>query len=298
MVNNPEMKTDYSAETSKQEYTRRLEEKGKVKRTEITLMPILNELLKKLWLIGLVAFICGIGADIYCHLFIAPSYLSSFTAYVNNAKERNSDTVTNSDMQARIRIVKTYSQVIKSKAVMQAAIEKMGSGQSANELLSYVQVEPASDSEVITVNVTTENPDFSYELANAIADVAPTYLEDVVEGSSMRIIDSPELPTSSVAPVYAKWLIGGFAGGLILIVLILVIRFIRDDTVKNENDLENYFSLPVVGIIPDMDNAMSANGYSYNYDYNYYNYSYGYGDYYYKKPSNNKSGGDEDGSKK
>ncbi len=298
MVNNSEIKTDYSAEASKHEYARRLEEKTKAKRTEITLMPIIHELIRKLWLIGIVALICGIGADIYCHLFIAPTYLSSFTAYVNNAKQPNNDTLTNSDMQARIRIVKTYSQVIKSKAVMQAAAEKMSNGHSANELLSYVQVEPASDSEIITVNVTTENPDFSYELANAIADVAPAYLEDVVEGSSMRIIDSPELPTSSVSPVYARWLIGGFAGGLILIVIILVIRFIRDDTVKNENDLENYFSLPVVGIIPDMDNAMSANGYSYNYDYNYYNYSYGYGDYYYKKPSKKTSGGDEDGSEK
>ncbi|MBQ1507634.1 MAG: hypothetical protein IIZ36_04340, partial [Ruminococcus sp.] len=75
-------------------------------------------------------------------------------------------------------------------------------------------------------------------------------------------------------------------------------RFLRDDTVKSDSELEARFSLPVVGIIPDMDNAMSTNGYSYSYDYNYYNYEYGYGydRYYYK--SSKASGGDKDGAKK
>lgn len=49
---------------------------------EIDIIPILKELIKKLWLIALVGLVVGGAFFVGAKVFIKPTYRSGFTAYV------------------------------------------------------------------------------------------------------------------------------------------------------------------------------------------------------------------------
>ena len=55
---------------------------------EIDIIPILKELLKKLWLIILVGLILSGAVFVGTKVLIKPTYRSGFTAYVNNKQSK------------------------------------------------------------------------------------------------------------------------------------------------------------------------------------------------------------------
>ena len=62
----------------------------------------------------------------------------------------------------------------------------------------------------------------------------------------------------------------------------MLVKYFRDDTIKSEGDLEGRYNLPVVGIIPNLNETKGMDYASYDY-------------YYYKTPEtkkpNKKKGG-------
>lgn len=230
-------------------------------------VPLFRFLLHKLWLIILVAVICALAAYGMTKIFVKPTYRSSFTAYVNNQHSQSAkDSLTSSDILAAHELVETYSTILKSNSVLSAAGEKAGLDYSYAQLKNMVTTEIMENTEVITVYTVMQQPSDAYNLASSIAEVAPEYIKEVVEGSSMKIIDHPEVPIYRHGPSYVKAGLFGAIGGVLLTLVILVIWFFKDDTIIDENGLEERFGFPLLGIIPDS-NEVSASTSDYDYEY-------------------------------
>ena len=219
---------------------------------EINLFPLLKEIFKKLWLIILVGLIVGGTVFIGTKVLIKPSYRSGFTAYVNNKQgKKTTDYLTSSDVSAAKELVLTYKSIISSNSILSAAAESIGIDLSYTELAKKVSTEVKDDTEIITVYVVDNDPQFAYDYAQAISKTAPAYMEKIVEGSSMKIIDVPEYSEKRYKPSYIRYGLFGSLIGVIIVIIVLIIRFFMDDTVKNEDDIESAFSIPILGIIPD-----------------------------------------------
>ena len=191
---------------------------------EIDIIPILKELLKKLWLIILVGLILSGAVFVGTKVLIKPTYRSGFTAYVNNKQSKeNTDFLSSSDVTASKQLVLTYQKILTSNTILTAAAKSM-------------------------------------EL-----DTAPQYMAQIVEGSSMKIIDYPEFSDKRYKPSYSRFALIGFLIGALIVIVFVIIRYFTDDTVKSESDIESSFSIPILGVIPDVSKA--SNNHS---DYYYY----------------------------
>lgn len=252
---------------------------------QINLLAIFTELFKKLWLLILVAVIVGGSCFALSKFLITPTYRASFTAYVNNRSQLSTvqDTISSNDVSASQQLVRAYSKIIVSKNVLSGAAESISSDLSYTQLKNMVTAQ-VDDTEIITVYVVDSSPEEAYKLASAIANISTIKIADIIEGSSMKIIDMPQKPTSIYKPSYVKNTAIGCLIGVVLAAAYVIVRFLMDDKVKNENDLETRFSLPVVGVIPDM-NAIAKNAN------NYYEYEYAY------RNSEIKRSGGKDGKK-
>ena len=232
---------------------------------EINIVPLLKEILKKLWLIVLVGLIAGGGAFVGAKILVKPTYRSGFTAYVNNKQgKQNTDYLTSSDVAAAKQLVLTYQSIIKSSSILTTAAESIGIDKSYESLAKIVSTEVKDETEIISVYVVDTDPQFAYDYAQAISKTAPTYMAQIVEGSSMKIIDHPEYSEKRFKPSYTSYAIIGFLIGALLVVIFVIIRYFMDDTVKNEGEVENKFDLPILGVIPDVTKA-SNNGSDYYY---------------------------------
>ena len=250
---------------------------------EIDLIPIFKVLLKKMWIILLAAIIAGGVVFSASKLLVTPMYRSSFTAYVNNRSRINSDTdlLSSSDLTAAQELVRAYSKILTSREVLISAAKTAGFDYSYEELSKIVTTEVENETEIITVYVECDSPDNAYRLARTIANDAPNQIADIIDGSSMKIIDAPQIETEVYSPNYVRNTVIGAVLGFLIAAAVVVIRFLLDDKVKNENELENRFSLPVVGVIPNMNSSPKGS--------NYYYYEYSY------KKSDSKRGGVNNG---
>lgn len=218
---------------------------------ELDLARIGRVLLKRAWLIVAVSLVMALVSFIWSALFITPTYQSYFTAYVNN--RMNTDTGVNTstgDLTASMGLVYVYQDIITSRSVLSAAAEECGT--DYNRVLNGVSAYVSETAPVVTVVVETTSPKLSLKLAQKIAELAPSKVAEVVDGSSMRIIDEPVAPTGKHSPNNLKNALLGAAAGLVVAVLVCIISDVIHDDVQDGADLERRYSVPVIGHIPDM----------------------------------------------
>ena len=240
--------------------------KNEKEKREINLLPLLFVLLRKAWLIILVGIVCAGLLYGFAKLFVIPTYMCGFTAYVNNQHvQANKDTLTNSDLAASQHLTKTYNYILKSNSILDAALETAASELSRGQLRKMIKTEIQEDTEVISLYVISESPQEAYDLAVAIAKVAPSYMSEIIEGSSMKIVDYPVYSDSRYKPDYSKYAIAGFFAGALAVIIILSILYFVDDTIKSEDEVEQAFSVPILGIIPDMMDSEHGGSYYYYY---------------------------------
>lgn len=240
---------------------------------EFDILPLIKALLTKLWLMVLVGLVVAIVAFGATKALIKPTYRCGFSAYVNNQHAQRADksTLTNSDLVAAQHLTKTLSYIIRSNTILTASLKSIDSDLTYEAFSNMVTTDIKDETELISVYVVNQDPQMAYDLANAIAKTAPAYMAEIVEGSSMKIVDYPVYSDKRYGPSYIKYSIFGFIAGFLIVLIFFIIRYFKDDSVKEDRDLEARFSIPVLGVIPDIDNV-SKNGSNYKSD-----YAYGYG---------------------
>ena len=251
-----------------------------VREIEVTIAPLLSAVLKKLWLIILGAVIGALVFQGVVRLTIKPTYLSSFTAFINNQTQTDAqkNSVNSADLQASRELVRTYSRILTSNNVLVASAEFINLDMSYEQLSGCVSTQVEDNTQVIRVNVITTDATLSYKLAQAIANTAPTYMAQIVEGSSMKIVDAPRPPKGKYGPNYFTASLIGFLVGAVLTLIYVLVKYFKDESIKSEGDLEGRYKLPVIGVIPNL-NETRAFGYAQS---DYYN------EYYLKKDDSKK----------
>lgn len=236
---------------------------------EIDIFRLLMILWRRAWVIALVTVICAVLTLSYSLFFITPTYRSSFTAYVNNRVENfeGNGSTTTSDLNASIGLTYLYQDILVSRSVLMDAAELCGLDCSYNQLRGKVSTTVSDDSALISVYVVDEDPVLATELAAAIATVAPGHVERMRDGSSMRILDEPVQPVGKFAPNNTKYAAIGAVVGFVLCVACVMIKDLLNDRVEDADELERRHNLIVIGIIPDLSSADSANSYGYGYAY-------------------------------
>ena len=221
---------------------------------EIDLRELFKLLLKRAWIIVLCAVVLGAGVLAYTVNFVTPQYEASVTMYVNNISNKDDSYVSSADLAVALKLVTTYVNIIQSDRVLDKVIKETGLALSANQVRGMISAEVVGETEMFNVAVTTPNPQMSADIANAIADVAPEEIAEIIEGSSAKIIDYARVPSGRSSPSYSMSTILGALIGAVLAVIVIVVYNMLDVRVKNEEDLAKICTVPVLGVIPDLSN--------------------------------------------
>lgn len=219
---------------------------------EIDLRKLGKLLLKRIWIIVLCAVLVGAATLVYTANFVTPVYTAGVTIYVNNNSGKDNTYVSSSDLAVALRLVATYVNIIESDTVLEKVIDATGYDLKIEQLRAMLDAEAMGETEMFKVQITSPDPEASAELANTIAEIAPGEIAAIIEGSSAKIIDYARVPEGRSAPSYTTNTIMGVLIGMVLAVLGILIEMVADVRIKNEEDLESIYAIPVLGSIPDM----------------------------------------------
>lgn len=233
---------------------------------EIKLSDIFNAMWSRKWLIIIITIVAALGAAVVTKFFITPQYAATIRLYVNNSTE-SSATITSSDMTAAKSLVSTYFTVIQSDSVLDSVIDETGlTYYTPEKLKKMLSGGAVNDTEVFSITVTGPIASDCSILANSIADVAPDKIADIVEGSSVKIIDRAKEPVSPISPSLIKNVAIAAVIGFILSSLIAVLIFMFNTMIVTEDDIKKITDIPVLGVFSDFSQVRVSRGKSAKYE--------------------------------
>ena len=227
--------------------------KKRAQRTEeIDLLELFKYLWKHIGVIIALVLICGFLAVMITVLFIKPTYESYVQIYVNNTSNaQNSGYISSGDITAAKSLVSTYSVILKSDTTLKDVAARLNDSYTTEELSRMITANAVNNTEIFRVTVRSTVPQTSQLIANTIASVLPGRISEVVDGSSVRIVDYAQLPTHKASPSLSKNATIGLLIGLILGLAIFTISFLTDDVVHDIDYIKDQYDVPILGVIPD-----------------------------------------------
>ena len=231
---------------------------------EIDLGRLFRALVKKSWLIGIVSIICAVAMFLGTVFFVAPEYQSTAMFYVNNNSLSLGETslsITSSDISASKSLVNTYIVILMTRESLNDVIDYAGVNRTYGQVKRMVSAKPVESTQVFEVVVTSQDPVEAEKIADAIAYILPKRISSIIEGTSAKVVDNAVLPAAPSAPSYTKKAVTGFALGLALTVLYIVIRELLDISVRAEEDIAQSCKHPVLAAVPDMESSHKHGGY-------------------------------------
>ena len=149
---------------------------------------------------------------------------------------------------------------------MSETIREAGVDMKTASLRKIVTTSAVNNTEVFDLYVTDTSKERAAALANAIADVSPAIIMEIVEGSSVKVIDDALVPTERYSPSYSRNLILGALIGFVAACAVVIVITLLDDTVKSTADFEGY-KYPMLAVIPNLDEKEESGRYGYGYGY-------------------------------
>lgn len=224
---------------------------------ELNLKDIMSLLFSKLLLIILAILLCAGAAFAYTYFFVDPTYTSSAKLVARN-KDSFSGSITSSDLAASQALVSTCMNVLTTEDFLDRVSEKLESKYyniSNAYIRNHMSCKHISDTEIFTVQITTPDPNLSYDIANAISDLAPEVIPNTITIGELRLIDRARVPSTSSWPLMKNSAIGAVIGAVAVIAFI-IIKDMLDTTVRTKKDLEDKFGdIPVIGTIPGINKS-------------------------------------------
>lgn len=218
-------------------------------------------ILRKNWLLILLTTVLGAaGAGAYSMLS-TPLYQASTSLYVSvrSAGDSGLYELTQGGYYARSAVL-SYVDAIDTAVVMDRVIDDLNLDMTPGQLAGMISANSPTDTVLINVTVTGEDPELVAEIANSVGDsfsfVASNVLEAPDEGGKSPVhistIEPASVPLGPVSPNTTRNVALGLMLGLMLGLGAAVLRSAVETRVRSQQDVERVTDVPVIGgIIED-----------------------------------------------
>lgn len=233
--------------------------------SSIDLWQIIKTLWKKAWIIAVSTVLTGILGFMIAAFGIAPKYSSSVMLYVNNGLSVGEIlNMSSSQITGARSLVDTYIVILQNRTTLNKVIEKADVDYTFDDIEDMIKAESVNGTEVMRITVTSTDPYEAAEIANAIAVVLPQRISEIINGSTMEVVDSGAVNLRKVSPSISGYTVVGMLVGAIISILVLIVMDMRDETIRGEEYILQNYDYPILAKIPDLSSTDSK---SYGYYY-------------------------------
>lgn len=222
---------------------------------EVNIAELLAVLLSKWWIILLSGIVAAALIFVGTKMFVDPVYESVTKIFVLSQEDGNY--LTSTDMQLSSYLTKDYAELIKSRTVAEAVIERLELDLTPESLTGTMYVQTKADTRVVAIIVKNRDPELAQQLANEIREVSAKQIVDVMGVQAVNVVDEANLPTTPSSPNMRNTAIIGFAWGALIAIVLILFKHLMDDSVKSPDDVEAYLGLTVLASIPYHDQTES-----------------------------------------
>ncbi len=215
---------------------------------EIDLKDFLIYLKKFIAAIVIAAIIAVGGAFFYDTQVKIPMY-SSYTTVILAQQANANSSITQSDITVNQKLVSTYSEIVKSKLVLQQTIDQLNLDENYDTLNKHVSVKAVESTEIIKISVTNKDPETASTIANRIAANFIREVSNIYDLDNVSVIDKAQVNDAPSNNTLTRDLAVAAIVAIFGVIAIAFIIFYFDDSIKYSEDLENKIGMPIAGKI-------------------------------------------------
>ena len=211
----------------------------------------------------------AVGGVVYYDMNIKkPMYKTSTTVVLAQSSDKNiTSQATLNDVNLNQKLVATYTEIVKSKLVLQQAIDELGLETSVNDLAKHVTVTAVEDTEILKITVEDGNKEIAAQIANKIADIFTKEIKNIYKLENVSALDVAQTTEGVSNNTTIRDGVIAFLLSVFGISAIAFIVYYFDDTIKYNDELERKIKMPIAGKIvkseinPKKDNELIVERY-------------------------------------
>ena len=211
---------------------------------------------KKLAIILITLMFVAVGIG-YSYFFVKPEYTSTTSlvlAQSSSSGQTGDGAISATDLTMNSKLVSTYSELIKRKAILGQVCENLNIPDSnIQELRGKIKVNSAKNTEIIEISVTNKDPNKAAAIANEIAKVFGEKIVEIYNISNVYLLDRAEANAVPSNINHMKDVVIFAFIGLVIAAVYVLIANMLDNTIKTEQDVEATTELLVLSSIPNYD---------------------------------------------
>lgn len=204
----------------------------------------------KILIIILFMLLSAISAAVYGIFIQVPKYKSTTTILLRSDNLQGT-VLTYNDVSVNKNLVSTYSQIVKSKRILNQVNDNLNLNYTYNNLSNMISVSAVSDTELIKITVTNEDKIKAKKIANEAANVFVEEIPELFNISNVSILDEAEISKEPYNVNITKQLALSLIMGMFIGVGIIFLTFYFDRTIKASEQIEK-LELPIIGTVQEL----------------------------------------------
>lgn len=216
----------------------------------LDLREIFHIIKKRLWIVVLITIATTVISGVLSFFIIPPVYEAKASIIIGKTMGEQNPNIQYNDVLMYQKLVKTYSEIAKSRLVAEKTATRIGNDITADEISNGVTITPQADTQIMIIKAQSKAPERAADIVNALSETFIEESKKLYPSGSVQIMDGAQMPKSPVKPrPMMNIAIAFFLGIMVSLGIIFLIEYM-DNTIKTEDDIEKHLGLPVVGIIP------------------------------------------------
>ena len=214
---------------------------------EIDFGELFRALWNKIWVILAVTVLCAAIAGNVTYFLIDPTYTATSRIYL---LPRETEALSQTELMVGTQMTNDASKLAKSKSVVEPVIQKLKLDATYEVLAESISVENPTDTRLIDISVRDPDPQTAADISNALANSLCDQVATIMRTDKPTIAEKATAPDLPSAPSMSKNVVLAALIGLLLSVALVILNFVRDDTIKTQEDVEKYLHLNTLASIP------------------------------------------------
>ncbi len=215
----------------------------------ISISEIIDAVKKRWKIIALCTLIATLVSGIFSFFIISPTYEASTKVFIGK-EESSVENYNYNDITMYQKLLKTYSELIKTKDLINRSITNSEYELDVEDVLNNVSVTTVADTQMIQIAYKSTSPNIAKNMLENITNEFITTAQELVPNGNVRVLETVELPEEPVAPNKKMNIAIAFILGMMVGLGIVFLLEYLDNTYKNKEQLEKDLDIPVLGIIP------------------------------------------------
>lgn len=214
---------------------------------EIDLLELAHVLWRKWWAIFLCMVIGVVVAFGGTKFLMTPKYTASSMIYILSER---TEATTMSDVQIGASLAQDFIILGKSRPVVEPVIEKLNLDMTYGEVVEEIGIENPDGSHILKISVTDPDAELAADISNEIAEAMKKQIAEVMGTDLPNSVEEASVPEEPSSPNTMKNVLLGGLLGAVLAAAAIILLYVLDDTIKNEDDVKRYLQLNTLAALP------------------------------------------------